>query len=77
MGVKGLRVTFIINMFLPKLLLHLKGGIRCLQILKNRLCSGSWDKTIIIWNLRTFMQVTTLTLHSDTVSSLYMDNEIL
>jgi WD40 repeat protein len=55
-----------------------KGGIRCLYLFANRLCSGSWDLSVIVWNMLTFEAITTIssTFH-DSVSCLYFDYDYL
>lgn len=59
-----------------KLIGH-KGGIQCLQLLSNRLCSGSWDTTVKIWNMYTFEQVVSINVNLDTVTTLYFDYQYL
>ena len=54
-----------------------KGRIRCLQLYDNRLCSGSWDMTVIIWSMRRFEQIATLYYTHESVSCLYFDKNYL
>lgn len=54
-----------------------KGGILCLQLLSNRLCSGSWDTTVIIWNMYTFEAVITISVNLDSINTLYFDYQYL
>jgi WD40 repeat protein len=45
--------------------------VSCLSILQNGfLCSGSYDKTIKIWNINNFESKETLKGHTDSVRSL-------
>ena len=54
-----------------------KGGVRCMQLYNNRLCSGSWDMTLIIWSMRRFEAIVTLYYLNESVSCLYFDKNYL
>ncbi len=54
-----------------------KGGVRCMQLFSNRLCSGSWDMTLIIWSMRRFEPIVTLYYTNESVSCLYFDKNHL
>ncbi|KAF2290388.1 hypothetical protein GH714_012711 [Hevea brasiliensis] len=56
-----------------ELVSSLKGhttAVICLTIEKNRLCSGSMDNTIRVWDLNTLLFIHTLSGHNDAVTSL-------
>ncbi|KAF2290376.1 hypothetical protein GH714_012457 [Hevea brasiliensis] len=56
-----------------ELVSSLKGhttAVICLTIGKNRLCSGSMDNTIRVWDLNTLQCIHTLSGHNDVVTSL-------
>lgn len=54
-----------------------KGGIKTLQLFANRLCSGSWDATVRIWNMLRLEQVAVIYANRNSVSSLYFDLKYL
>ena len=46
------------------------GGVSCLTLHENKLYSGSWDKTIHIWNTETHEEIAILRGHTDRVQCL-------
>ncbi|KAI0224247.1 hypothetical protein LSAT2_024735 [Lamellibrachia satsuma] len=54
-----------------------EGGVRCLLVDKETLYSGSWDMTVMVWDVVHFLRKFILTGHLDSISCLKMNSDFL